>query len=88
MAKLIRGGKIADPIREMLKSDDYNGVIFRCDDAEQAETVRMAALMLRWRNKYPFKTSVRDSKAIVYKEGYEYEPECFQVNMPKRRGET
>lgn len=78
------GGKIATPIREMLKSDLYNGVAFQCVDEEHAETTRIAALTLRLRNNYEYKTTRNQNVMTVYKDGYEYEPMVFNVALEKK----
>jgi len=77
------GGKVATPVRDMLESLEYNSVIFHCEDDEHAETIRMDALMLRWRYRYPYKTSRKGNRVIVYKDGYEYEPNCFEVKVTR-----
>lgn len=79
----IVGGKIATPVREMLSSRTYNGVIFQCESPEHAETTRTAALTLKLRNDYDIKTSRKGSNLIVYKDnGIDY-PHMFRVDIPK-----
>lgn len=73
----LRGGKIATPIRKMLDSELYNGVIFRHDDVRAAETTRMAALMLRNRNNYDIHTTKRGNDIVVYKGSDTEEPMWF-----------
>lgn len=75
----LRGGKIATPIRTMLDSEIYNGVVFHCDDDGAAETVRMAALMLRRRNNYTYRTTKRKNGLVVYKGNDTDEPNWFTV---------
>ena len=31
----LKGGKIATPVRDMLASDVFNGVVFRCSDERE-----------------------------------------------------
>ena len=77
------GGKIANPVREMLASEVYNGVIFHCSSPEHAETTRIAALTLKLRNDYQIKTNRKDSDIIVYKnDGIDY-PNFFAVDNYK-----
>lgn len=78
----LKGGKIATPIREMLASDVYNGVIFHCDSVEAAEVTRITALVLRGRNNYEYKTSRRGDDLIVYTNFDIFEDEScfFEVN--------
>ncbi len=78
-----RGGKLATPIRDMLMSPEYNGVVFHCEDKKHAESSRYAALMLKWRYKYDLKTARRGSDLIVYKEGWDYEPENMEVTITR-----
>lgn len=61
------GGPVANPIREMLDSSHKDGVIFECSDAKRAETTRYAALMLKKRNGYSYKTMRKGSTLTVYK---------------------
>lgn len=75
----LKGGKVATPIREMLDSPVYNGVVFHCEDERHAETVRFDALVLKWRCEYDIHTAKRGSNLIVYKDGWEYEPENTDV---------
>ena len=63
------GGPVADPIREMLNSSRRDGVIFHCQDGNKAETTRYAALMLKRRNGYSYKTMRKDNVLMVYKTG-------------------
>ena len=72
----LKGGKIATPIRDMLSSEIYNGVIFRCDNVEAAEVTRITALVLRERNHYDYRTSRRGDDLIVYKD-FEFGEACF-----------
>ena len=77
------GGKIANPVREMIASEVYNGVIFRCGSPEHAETTRTAALTLKLRNDYSIKTNRRGGDLIVYKDdGIDY-PNFFAVDNYK-----
>lgn len=62
------GGPVANPIRQMLDGK-ADGVIFTCDDAKAAETTRYAALMLKRRNGYSYKTMRKDNQLTVYKPG-------------------
>lgn len=62
------GGPVADPIREMLDSGRKEGVIFECPDDHKAENTRYAALMLRRRNDYAYKTMRKGKTLTVYKE--------------------
>jgi len=75
----LKGGKIATPIREMLDSVIYNGVVFKCNDDRAVETVRMAALMLKKRNGYEYHTTKRDKNLVVYKGCDTDEPMWFDV---------
>ena len=61
------GGPVADPIREMLDSSHRDGVIFDCPDDKKAENTRYAALMLKRRNGYSYKTMRKGSTLTVYK---------------------
>lgn len=72
----IIGGKIATPVRNMLQSTVYNGVIFHCEDVKHAETTRTAALTLRLRNDYNYKTHRHGSDLIVYKHD-DMEDPCY-----------
>lgn len=63
------GGPIANPIREMLDSGWKEGVKFRCENDESAERCRYAALMLKRRNRYSYKTTRNGSVLTIYKEG-------------------
>lgn len=75
----ILGGKIATPVREMISSREFNGVIFRCSSPKHAETTRTAALTLKLRNNYDIKTSRKGNDLIVYKDnGIDY-PRMFSV---------
>lgn len=62
------GGPVANPIREMLDSKYRDGVIFECDTDEKAETTRYAALMLKRRNGYSYKTTRKANRLTVYKD--------------------
>lgn len=62
------GGPIANPIRDMLDSSYRDGVIFECASDKRAETIRYAALMLKHRNGYSYKTMRRGNKLTVYKD--------------------
>ena len=76
----ILGGKIATPVREMISSRDFNGVIFRCSSPKHAETTRTAALTLKLRNNYDIRTSRKGSDLIVYKgDGIDY-PHMFSID--------
>lgn len=61
------GGPIADPIREMLSDRHCEGVIFDCSDFKDAENTRYAAIMLKHRNGYSYKTMRRENVLTVYK---------------------
>lgn len=61
------GGPVANPIREMLDSLYKDGVIFDCSNEKRAETTRYAALMLKQRNGYSYKTMRRGNTLTVYK---------------------
>lgn len=74
------GGKVATPVREMLSSDIYNGVVFKCDDVKAAERTRTAALVLRGRNRYEYRTRRCGNNLIVYKGEDTEEPMYFSVN--------
>lgn len=74
------GGKVATPVREMLSSELYNGVIFECNDGRAAERTRTAALVLRGRNQYDYHTRRRGNKLIVYKGEDIDEPNYFTVD--------
>lgn len=63
----IIGGPIANPIREMLYEKSRDGVIFDCKDEKKAENTRYAALMLKRRNDYSFKTMRKGCRLIIYK---------------------
>lgn len=63
------GGPVANPIREMIDSNWKEGVIFRCGSKEKAESSRYAALMLKRRNGYSYKTMRKGSVLTVYKDG-------------------
>lgn len=77
----ILGGKIATPVREMISSRDFNGVIFRCNSPKHAETTRTAALTLKLRNDYEIRTSRKGENLIVYKDnGIDY-PHMFTVDI-------
>lgn len=62
------GGPIADPIREMVESNWKEAVIFNCSSDQKAETSRYAALMLKRRNGYSYKTMRKGNVLTVYKE--------------------
>ena len=74
------GGKIATPIREMLSSPLYNGVIFHCGSRERAEATRDAALVLKHRNKYDYRTKRNGNDMIVYVGGIDDDIEGFDVD--------
>lgn len=61
------GGPIADPIREMVADPECDGAVFHCEDVKQAENTRYAAIMLKHRNGFSFKTTRRGHVLIVYK---------------------
>lgn len=61
------GGPIANPIREMLESSKTDGVIFNCYSVEKAENTRCAAIMLKHRNNYNYKTTRNGKILTVYK---------------------
>ena len=61
------GGPIANPIREMLGSSKTDGVIFNCYSVEKAENTRSAAIMLKHRNDYTYKTTRKGKTLTVYK---------------------
>ena len=77
------GGKVATPVREMLSSDIYNGVVFHCEDEDHAEITRLAALVLRNRNHYSYRTARRGNKLIVYKDEFNFEPFTFDVEIER-----
>ena len=77
----LKGGKVATPIRDMLSSELYNGVIFHCGTRERAETTRVAALVLKGRNKYEYRTRRNGTDMIVYKGGLDDDIEGFDVNL-------
>lgn len=62
------GGPVADPIREMLSSNRKEGVIFECQNDHKAENTRYAALMLKRRNDYAYRTMRKGNMLTVYKE--------------------
>lgn len=64
--KLI-GGPVANPIRDMLCSNKTDGVIFNCYNEKKATNTRYAAIMLKRRNKYDYKTTQRGNILTVYK---------------------
>lgn len=61
------GGPVANPIREMLSTKKKDGVIFHHEDEHKAETTRYAALMLKRRNGYSYKTMRKGDMLVVYK---------------------
>ena len=61
------GGPIANPIREMLNSSNKDGVIFSCSSDHKAENTRYAALMLKRRNGYSYRTMRKNNTLMVYK---------------------
>lgn len=61
------GGPVANPIREMLGSKNNDGVIFSCKDQHKAENTRYAALMLKRRNGYSYRTMRKENTLMVYK---------------------
>lgn len=73
------GGKIATPIRQMLSSDEYNCVVFRCGTVEHAENTRVAALILKLRNNYDIRTSRRDGDLYVYRDEGLYDSKSLIV---------
>lgn len=77
----LKGGKIATPIREMLATKLYNGVMFCCENAGAAEKVRMAALMLKKRNGYSYHTTKRGNSLVVYKGRDTDEPRWFMRDI-------
>ena len=72
MKGMLQGGKLATPIREMLNSKRYDGVVFHCDDPQHAEAIRISVLILRNRNGYSYKTRRRDNDLYVYKGNPDY----------------
>lgn len=62
------GGPVADPIREMLDSNKTEGVIFDCPNEKKAENTRYAALMLKRRNGYSYKTMRKGERLTIYKD--------------------
>lgn len=82
------GGPICDPIRDMIRSRLYDGVIFHCKDDEKAERTRTTALLLKRRNGYDYRTMRRGNRLFVYKG--EYDPdtfESFDVVVEDKKGE-
>lgn len=61
------GGPVANPIREMLDSSYREGVIFDCPNEHKAENARYAALMLKRRNGYSYKTMRKGTRLTIYK---------------------
>lgn len=61
------GGPVANPIRTMLDGKNHEGVIFECDSEKRAETTRYAAIMLKRRNGYDYRTSRRGNDLLVYR---------------------
>jgi hypothetical protein len=61
------GGPIANPIREMIGSSKIDGVIFKCPTIRKAENTRCAAIMLKRRNDYQYKTTRKGNILTVYK---------------------
>ncbi len=76
------GGKIATPIRDMLDNSDFNGVIFKFENAKKVENGRYAALMLKHRNDYNYKTKKDGSDLLVYlPEADPFDLKAFTVDM-------
>lgn len=76
------GGAMATPIRRMLKSREYNGVVFQCGTEERAERARTAALIFRRRNDYDYKTSRTSTNLLVYKgENDPFDRRHFSVEL-------
>ena len=76
------GGKITTPIRELMKSEVFNGVIFICDSPEAAESTRLAALAVRRRNGFKeLHTTRRADRIMVYKDDGDLDPATFEVNL-------
>lgn len=61
------GGPVANPIREMINSNFRDGVIFECPHEKKAINTRFAALVLKNRNGYDYKTKLRGKTVTVYK---------------------
>lgn len=62
-----RGGKIVTPIREAILDDGLTGVIFRCDDKDRVEKVRISACVANERNGFKLKTHRSGNDLMVYK---------------------
>lgn len=75
------GGKIATPIRDMLSSDLYNGVIFHCGSRERAESTRDAAIVLKHRNDYEYRTKRNGNDMIVYVGGIDDDIDGFMFDV-------
>ena len=68
-----KGGKIITPVRKMLGSDAYDSVSFYCESEDHAESIRVAALMLKYRHRYDIHTKRSGTVLTVYrgeKDGY------------------
>ena len=74
------GGPVADPIRQMLDTKNSDGVIFKCRDEKDAENTRYAAIMLKCRNNYDYKTMRRGDILTVYKPNVD----PFEMHSPLR----
>ena len=83
-----RGGKYATPIRNMLKDNNLDGIIFQCDDADHAESVRVCTLVLKERNGYDYKTSVHKNLAMIFKEGRSWGDDMLNIDLRDKEKET
>lgn len=72
------GGPIANPIRTMLGSKSCDGVRFNCYSEKKASNTRFAAIMLKRRNGYKYKTTINDNILTVYKE----DADPFELHSP------
>lgn len=82
-----RGGKYATPIRDMLKDEHLDGVVFVCDDPKHAETVRVCSLILKERNGYEYKTSVRDNRALIFKYERDWGDDMLNIDLRDKEKE-
>lgn len=65
----------------MLDSKQWNGVTFNCRDEEQAEKTRIAALILKKRCDYEYKTRRRGRDLTVYTCHPDKLPTTFCVDL-------
>ena len=80
---VLPGGKISTPVRAMLASELYNAVIFQCDSPKDAEKTRFAALAVRRRGDYDFRTCRRGNDLIVYVDDGRYDPLAITRDLRK-----